>query len=117
MLSINNETSLILSSFKSFLLTDDLDEYSTHLLVNFVADIIEREYTDLNILMHCAMSIGHFRVLLEKQLDEGENINISADFSLAYISFKNYLSTLSERQSRTTLTVILENQSLTPVLA
>lgn len=116
MSSIDNKTSLILETLKSFLLSDDLNSSWADLLVDTVTDIIEGEYTDLNVLMYCAISISHFRVLLEKKLDQYENTNISATFTLIYISFEDYIVNLSQRETKTALAVLLKGKSLARML-
>lgn len=114
--SIDDETLLILDTFKSFLLSDDLNSSWADLLVDTVTNIIEGDYIDLNVLMHCAISISHFRVLLEKNLDKYENTNISATFTLIYISFEDYINELSQRDNRRALSVLLNAKSLAKML-
>lgn len=116
MSSIDDKTLLILETLKSFLLNDDLDNSWADLLVATVTDVIEGDYTDLNVLMHCAISISHFKVLLEKNLNKYENTHISATFTLIYLSFEDYINDLSQRENRAALSVLLNTQSLAKML-
>ncbi|MEM7063431.1 MAG: hypothetical protein AAF572_09740 [Cyanobacteria bacterium P01_B01_bin.77] len=117
MSSIDDATLLMLEIFRSFLLSDDLNSAWADLLVDTVTDIIEGEYTDLNVLMYCTMSIRHFRTLLEQNLGQYENTNISATFTLIYISFEDYIENLSQKETRTALAALLKGKSLARMLA
>lgn len=110
--SISSKTLLILESLKSLLLNDHLDDSWADLLVDAVNEIIEGAYIDLNVLMHCAISICHFRVLLEKDLAKYEGTNVSAAFTLVYTCFKTYVDELSQREERMALTALLDTKSI-----
>ncbi|NEQ51547.1 MAG: hypothetical protein F6K11_15625 [Leptolyngbya sp. SIO3F4] len=114
--SKNEKAILIRKKLKSLLLNDHLDNQWADLLVGAVTDIIEGDYTDLNVLMHCAMAICHFRTLLEKSLDKYENSNISAAFTLVYTCFEEYLDKLTQRENKVVLTALLNTKSLTKTL-
>ena len=115
-ISKTDKSLLLLQKLKSLLLSDQLDEQWTDILVGAVEDIIEGNFTDLNVLMYCAIDICHFRALLEKNFEKYENTNISAAFTLVYKCFEAYLEKLPQRGNKTVLTALLKTRSLTRTL-
>ena len=90
---------LILKELKSSLSSNQINDQQVSILATVVADTVDTNCTDVDILMHCALCIGRFRKLLEKDLDKYKNTNTYTIFGLICERFEVYIRDLYSDQN------------------